>query len=143
MPSEAVTPPGRSGILISFAAWSSFGDEPGDTAKAQPSLSMSAIWAGVITVPTPTMAPFTSAMMARMDSMAAPVRRVISRTGRPPLTSARASGTASATRSITITGTTGAALRMASMPACKSLVIMQPRKLMRPGRRGPQDSGRP
>ncbi len=65
------------------------------------------------TVPEPTIASFTSALMARMQSGAALVRKVISRTGRPPPTSALASGTASATSSMTSTGMTGARRRRA------------------------------
>src|SRR5207244_4449864 len=63
------------------------------------------------------------AMIALMHSIAALVRSVISRTGKPPLTRARASGTASATFSITITGMTGADLRIASMPGCASCIM--------------------
>ena len=62
------------------------------------------------------MAPSTSAMMARMQSMAFAVRSVISRTGNPPFTSARARGTASSTFSITITGTTGASASASARP---------------------------
>ena len=62
--------------------------EPGDTANLQPSFSLCFSCSGVSTVPEPTMAPCTSPMMARMHSMAFGVRSVISRTGRPPRTSA-------------------------------------------------------
>ena len=62
---------------------------------------------GLITVPMPTMMSGTSAMIARAASSAAGVRSVISITFRPPASSARASGTASAARSIVTTGMTG------------------------------------
>ena len=51
--------------------------------------------------------------MAARASRAAAVRKVISSTGRPPFTSARASGTASAVRSMVSTGMTGARAAMA------------------------------
>ena len=53
----------------------------------------------------PTTASFTSAMMARAASTAAGVRSVISTTGNPPATSARASGTAAEASSMVMTGT--------------------------------------
>ena len=51
--------------------------------------------------------------MAFSASRAAAVRSVISSTGKPPFTRARASGTASAVRSMVSTGTTGAKAAMA------------------------------
>ena len=58
-------------------------------------------------VPAPTMASGTAADISRMHCSATGVRSVISSTFTPPATSARASGTASATRCSTITGITG------------------------------------
>ena len=57
-------------------------------------------------VPIPTTASGTSAMMALAAGSATGVRKVTSSTRTPPATSARASGTASASRSIVRTGMT-------------------------------------
>ena len=60
----------------------------------------------------PTMASGTSAIMALAASTATGVRSVTSSTRTPPATSARASGTASSSRSMVSTGMTVADLKM-------------------------------
>ena len=57
----------------------------------------------------------TKAAAGAIAPAAACVRNVTSRTGSPPFTSARASGTAFASSSITITGTTPAFLRVSTI----------------------------
>src|SRR6516162_7569241 len=83
--------PGANGRSPEAAASNRSCDMPGLMAKAAPILAAWSRSLGVNTVPTPTTAPGTSAMMARAASTAASVRRVISITGKPPATSARAS----------------------------------------------------
>ena len=80
----------------------------------------------------PTMASGTSAMMALAASIATSVRSVTSSTRTPPATSALASGTASSSRSIAITGMTRADPNSAAIFFCFA-VIVRPYERM-PGR---------
>ena len=82
--------------------------QPGLTPKRAPASMAWRNWRSSSTVPAPTIASGTSRAMAASASSATPVRKVISSTGSPPFTSARASGTASASRSMVSTGMTGA-----------------------------------
>ena len=72
----------------------------------------------------PTMASGTSAIMALAASTATGVRRVTSSTRTPPATSARASGTASSSRSMVSTGMTVADLKMAASFSCLVAAVM-------------------
>ena len=108
MASEAVAQPAITGIGASVKAEASSGVVPGLTRKVAPAAIVASICARLVTVPAPAMAPSTSAAISRSASSATGVRSVTSISGRPPSTSARASGTASSRRSMTTTGTTGA-----------------------------------
>ena len=72
----------------------------------------------------PTMASGTSAIMALAASTATGVRSVTSSTRTPPATSARASGTASSSRSMVSTGMTVADLKMAASFSCLVAAVM-------------------
>ena len=115
MASETVWTPGRNGSPEERAAAANAAVQPGLTAKRAPARWTCSSWAGLSTVPAPTIASGTSATMARSASSAASVRKVISRTGKPPFTSARASGTAVSALSMVRTGITGATAAMAAM----------------------------
>ena len=110
--SLAVAMPGTIGRPASFAAAITTGSKPGATPNAAPAATAARTCSGVRSVPAPTTASGTSALMRAIAPAAAFVRNVTSRTGSPPFTSARASGTAFASSSITITGTTPAFLRV-------------------------------
>jgi hypothetical protein len=114
MMSPALATPGSSGTPDPAAASPTAAVRPGLTTNCDPASSAESNWRGLSTVPAPTIAPSTP-LIARMASSAAGVRSVTSRTLRPPATSARATGTASSTRSMTSTGMTGEASRMRSM----------------------------
>src|SRR4051794_36630985 len=105
--SDTVAQPGSTGISASANAAASSGGVPGLTRYFAPAAIAAATSAGRITVPTPTTQSATSATIARMASSAGLVRSVTSITGKPPATNARASGTASAIRSMVSTGMTG------------------------------------
>src|SRR6186997_90911 len=107
MASETVAQPGSAGTGASASAWARSAGVPGLTRKSAPASTACAMSSGLVTVPTPTIISSTSAMIARTASIAAGVRNVISTTFSPPARSARASGTASAARSIVTTGMTG------------------------------------
>src|SRR5262249_6074406 len=106
--SLTVAQPGSAGTGADASASASASDVPGLTRKLAPAATAACTSSAVNTVPTPTTASATSLMIAFMDSSAACVRSVTSITLSPPATSARASGTASATCSIVSTGMTGA-----------------------------------
>ena len=72
----------------------------------------------------PTMASGTAAIMALAASAATGVRKVTSSTRTPPATSARASGTASSSRSMVNTGITVADLKMAASFSCLAAAVM-------------------
>src|SRR5210317_1084096 len=110
MASVAVAAPGKSGKSYSRAASIRLCVAPGETPKVAPADFASRICAAVSRVPTPAMAPSTSET-ATIASIAAAVRSVISKAGRPPATRARARGWASSTRSMVKTGITGAAVQ--------------------------------
>src|SRR5690625_1178998 len=105
--SETVAVPGRQGSPVCDIAANSDGVAPGDTRKLAPASAAFAAWSGVVIVPAPTTMSGTSSAIARIASTATGVRSVSSIAGSPPATSALASGTASATRSMTTTGMTG------------------------------------
>src|SRR3954447_1679174 len=105
--SETVAQPGSTGTDASASADASSGGVPGLTRYFAPAVIAAAMSGGRVTVPTPTMQSGTSPAIRLMASRAALVRSVTSITGSPPATSARVSGTASATRSIVSTGMTG------------------------------------
>src|SRR5258708_21793827 len=105
--SDTVAQPGSTGMLTSANAAANSGGVPGLTRYFAPAAIAAPMSAARSTVPTPTTQSGTSAAIARMASSAALVRSVTSITGNPPTTSARASGTASAPRSMVSTGMTG------------------------------------
>src|SRR6478752_4497763 len=106
--SDTVAVPGRNGRPVSSMASMSRGVAPGETRKDAPASWAALARSGVVTVPAPTAISETSDAIARIASRATGVRSVSSMTGRPPATSARATGTAWSTDSTTTTGTTGA-----------------------------------
>ena len=110
--SVAVATPGRSGAAPPAVSPSI---RPGLTQNSAPTAAQARRVAPFSTVPAPTTAPSTSAAMRSMQSIATGVRRVISRTGRPPATRARPSGTAWASSSMIRTGMTGASRRISSI----------------------------
>ena len=101
-------------IVLAAAARRRSGVAPGLSAKRAPSAWAVSRSAGVSTVPRPTTASGTSAMIAFAASRATGVRRVISRVVMPPATRARASGTAWASSGTVMTGITGEAASSAS-----------------------------
>src|SRR5262245_22777383 len=105
--SDTVAQPGSTGTAVSASASTSAGGVPGLTRNWAPASQARATSTGSVNVPTPAITSGTSAMMMRNASSAASVRNVTSITGKPPAASARASGTASATRSMVSTGMTG------------------------------------
>src|SRR6056297_1752556 len=131
MISVEVAAPGRSGSPASSQASSSRSVAPGETPNPAPASTAFATSSGVSSVPAPTTPPSTAAI-SRMASSAAGVRSVTSSAGRPPATSARASGAAWAACSTTSTGITGAmrqmsrALSLASVGVIASSVRMRP-----------------
>src|SRR5258705_2565997 len=94
-----------NGMGPAAAASSRLGVAPGLRANFAPRSIAHWRSSGVRTVPIPTIASGTSAMVFRAASTAAMVRNVITSRRSPPATSARASGTASSTRSMVMTGT--------------------------------------
>ena len=117
--SEAVAIPGANGRSLSAAAFSRSGVAPGLMPNLAPSDRARARSSAFRIVPMPTTASGTSAIMALAASTATGVRSVTSRTRTPPATSARASGTASSSRSIVSTGITVADLKMAASCSCR------------------------
>ncbi len=107
MISPGVTAPGRSGTALASAALATSRVRPGLTMKREPACAASSNCSADRMVPAPTTASSTSPEARRIASSAAGVRSVISTSRRPPLASARTSGTASSARSILSTGTTG------------------------------------
>src|SRR5204863_2514247 len=105
--SDTVAQPGSAGTDASASAAASPAGVPGHTRYLAPAAIAAAISGTRVTVPTPTTHSGTSAAIARIASSAALVRSVTSITGSPPATRARASGTASAARSMVSTGMTG------------------------------------
>ena len=100
---------------LAVAMPGTIGRPPGATPNAAPAATAARTCSGVRSVPAPTTASGTSALMRAIAPAAACVRNVTSRTGSPPFTSARASGTAFASSSITITGTTPAFFSVSTM----------------------------
>ena len=91
--SETVAVPGRNGRPVSgHRRRAASGVVPGETRNCAPASSACFACPGVTTVPAPTRISGTSSAIARIASSATGVRRVSSITGRPPATSARASG---------------------------------------------------
>src|SRR3954447_17584238 len=115
--SDTVAVPGRNGSPVSSMASISRGVAPGETRNAAPASRAALARSGEVTVPAPSVISGTSSAIARMASSATGVRRVSSMTGRPPATSAFATGTAWSSDSRTTTGTTGA---MPSRSAARS-----------------------
>ena len=115
MTSDAVAAPGKGAAPLSSMASSTAGVEPGLTRNSALAWTDAATSAGVSIVPAPTTASGTSATMHVIDARAHLVRSVTSRTVRPPATRARASGTATASSSMTMTGITGARLSRSPM----------------------------
>ena len=107
MTSVAVAVPGNSGMSDWSAASSTEWPAPGETMNLEPALTAWSHCLASSTVPAPATAPSTSSATDLMASSAAGVRMVISIALRPPLTRARASGTADLASSMMITGTTG------------------------------------
>ena len=99
--------PGNKGTPVFNAASINFSVVPGLTINSAPASIAALSVSMLMIVPAPTIASGTSALMRRIDSSAASVLRVISRTFKPPLTKALAKGTACSTLLITITGTIG------------------------------------
>ena len=114
MMSPALAVPGRKGMPLLIAALPSGSVRPGLTMNFAPAAILASRSVGLSTVPAPMMAPSTLAISA-ITSSAAGVRRVTSRTVRPPRTRASAIGRAYATSSTTSTGMTGAARMMSSI----------------------------
>ena len=109
--SLAVAIPGQNGKSAAFAAAMMTGSNPGATPNTAPASFAARSCSTVRIVPAPTIASGTSRLIAAIAPAAALVRKVTSRTGRPPFTSGRppftsafASGTACSSFSITITG---------------------------------------
>src|SRR4051812_16939022 len=105
--SLTVAQPGSAGTDASTSAAASSSGVPGLTRYFAPAAMATAISERRVTVPTPTMQSGTCSAIALTAPSAALVRSVTSMTGSPPATRARASGTASAARSIVRTGITG------------------------------------
>ncbi len=84
--SLGVAMPGMNAMSLAAAARSSSGVAPGLSAKRAPRSRAASRSSGVSTVPIPTTASGTSAMIARAASRATGVRRVISRVRMPPAT---------------------------------------------------------
>ncbi len=85
--------PGRKATSLAIAALPSFSVRPGETMNCAPASTAASSCSGFRTVPAPTIAPGTLAI-SRIASSAQGVRSVTSRQGKPPATSASASGTA-------------------------------------------------
>ena len=77
--------PARSGTALAAAASRRPALNPAKPQRRSRAFRPCRAGSAVSTVPAPTTAPSTSPMMARMQSSALSVRRVISRTGKPPL----------------------------------------------------------
>ena len=122
--SDAVAIPGANGRPLAAAAFRSSGVAPGLMPNLAPSATARARSSAFKIVPMPTMASGTSAIMALAASTATGVRSVTSSTRTPPATSARASGTASSTRSMVSTGMTVADLKMSASCCCLVVVLM-------------------
>jgi len=105
--SLTVAQPGSAGTGACASAVASGAGVPGLTRYLAPAATAAETSAGRSTVPAPTTQSATSAAIAHIASSATRVRNVTSITGRPPATGARASGTASAWRSMVSTGITG------------------------------------
>ncbi len=106
MISLGVTTPGRMGSCFAMQAAITPSSLPGDTMNCAPAAAACASCSREITVPAPTSISGTSFTTAAMLALAAAVRKVISITSTPPASRALAVGTARATSSSTITGTT-------------------------------------
>ena len=113
--SLAVAIPGQNGKSAVFAAAMMTGSNPGATPNTAPASFAARSCSTVRIVPAPTIASGTSRLIAAIAPAAALVRKVTSRTGRPPFTSAFASGTACSSFSITITGIIPADLSVSTM----------------------------
>jgi hypothetical protein len=107
MTSDTVEQPGNAGTGASVSASARSGDVPGLARNAAPASQARETSSRFTTVPMPATTSGTSAMIARNAESAASVRNVTSITERPPVASARASGTASSTRPMVRTGMTG------------------------------------
>src|SRR3954447_16783593 len=116
--SDAVAMPGANGKSPAAAALNRSGVAPGLTPNSAPSASARARSSALRMVPMPTMASGTPDIIAFAASIATGVRRVTSSTRTPPATSARASGTASSSRSMVRTGITVACLNSATSFSC-------------------------
>ena len=110
--SLGVATPGMSGMFALSPALASALCKPGLMANAAPASATAFSCFSLITVPAPTIAPFTSFLIRRMASKPAGVRSVISSVRMPPSTKACAKSTAVDKSSIAITGTTGLAVRI-------------------------------
>jgi hypothetical protein len=113
--SEGVAIPGRNGSFDCRTRSVTSAEKPGLTRKRAPISSAAETWSRRVTVPRPTTASGTSAIMARAAARAASVRSVTSMIGRPPATRARANGTAVAASSMVMIGMTGAKPAMSRM----------------------------
>lgn len=123
--SLGVATPGSNGSALDTHASTTASVSPGLTAKRAPAAHAERASAAERIVPAPTMASGTAFAIASIHASAADVRSVTSSTRTPPSHSARASGTASCTRSSMITGTTG--------PAAANSIVFIPMEVSRLG----------
>src|SRR5712691_6926560 len=122
--SDAVAIPGANGKALAAAAFSRSGVAPGLIPNLAPIPSARARSSAFRMVPIPTTASGTSAIIAFADSIATGVRSVISSVRTPPATSALASGTASARRSMVRTGMIVACSNSAASFSCFGIAVM-------------------
>lgn len=114
MISVAVATPGSRGTPRCAAARARDSVKPGDTANFAPALIAASRSRSQSTVPAPTTTPGTR-LISEITSRAAGVRRVTSRTGKPPEKKASATRRAGDASARTSTGTTGAIAKTLSM----------------------------
>ena len=103
--SVGVATPGSTGMFSFKHQSTTAASKPGETIYCAPARVACCACCTVSTVPAPISISWTSPVILRIAPAAAAVRNVISAQPTPPSRSARASGTASSSRLIVMTGT--------------------------------------